>query len=93
MGFRCPNNFMVKVRRETISRWRISLESLLPRIQHGDYQTMVLSCNLERIYMVTQVEDFTGSHYMYNRDRAIDRIERYLKAINMKKAPTLSTQG
>jgi hypothetical protein len=42
--------------------------------------------------MVTKVEDFTGSHYMYNRDRAMDRFERYLKAIDMKTTPTLSTQ-
>lgn len=31
---------------ETISRWWISLESLLPQVQHEDYLSMVLSCNL-----------------------------------------------
>lgn len=39
--------------RETISRWRISLESLLPQVQHEDTLAMVLSCNLKRLYVVT----------------------------------------
>lgn len=34
--------------------------------------------------------DFFGSHYMYNRDRAMDRTQRYLHAIDTRKAPLLS---
>ena len=42
---------------------------------------------------MVELEDFTGSHYLYNRDRALERIERYLLAVEAKKAPVFSMQG
>lgn len=79
--------------RETMGKWRASLKNVLPIVKHDDCLTNVLSCNLKRTYNVIQVEDFTWTHYVYNRKRAMDRIDRYLKAIHTRKAPVLAMQA
>ena len=78
---------------ETMSKWKASLEKVLPLVQDEGYFLNALSCNLNRTYHLDRVEDFTSSHYIYNRDRAIQRIDRYLQTIHTKKAPLLSMQG
>lgn len=54
---------------------------------------MVLSCNLKRVNNVFEIGRFLSLHYAYNKDRAMDEIERYVQAIDMRKAPLLSMQG
>ena len=62
-------------------------------VRHEDYLARILGYNLKRVYRMVELEDFTGSHYLYNRDRALERIERHLQAVEAKKAPVFSMQG
>ena len=79
--------------RETVIQWRANLEAVAPVVRHEEFLEKVLSFNLRRVYNVAQVDDFTASHYLYNREKAVDRIDRYLKAIDGKRAPVLSVQA
>lgn len=45
------------------------------------------------MYRLVELEDFTRSHYLYNRDRALERIERYIHEVETKKTPVFSMQG
>ena len=78
---------------DSLHRWRASLESVLPLLLNEDELTVVLRGSLRRVYNLEVVEDFTASHYLYNREKAIHRIERYLKAIEINKAPVLAAQA
>ncbi len=79
--------------REAVVQWRTNLEAIAPLVKHEEFLEKVLSFSLRRVYNVAQIDDFTASHYLYNREKAIDRIDRYLKAIEGKKAPVLSVQA
>ena len=74
-------------------QWKANLEAVAPLVKHEDYLERVLSYSLRRVYNLVQVDDFTVTHYMYNREKAIDRIDRYLKAIEGKRAPVLFVQA
>ena len=78
---------------DTRAKWKKSMEDLLPVVKHEDYLARVLGYNLKRVYRLPELEDFTGSHYLYNRDRAVDRIEKYIHAVEVGKAPAFSMQG
>lgn len=73
-----------------MARWRASLEILLPLMRHEEYLARVLRYNMKRVYSHAEVEDFTGSYCVYKRKTTLDKIERYLHAIDMKKMPLLS---
>lgn len=62
-------------------------------VKHEEFLEKFLIFSLRRVYSVAQVDDFTASHYLYNLEKAIDRIYRYLKAIEGKRAPILSVQA
>ena len=78
---------------QTRAQWRRSLEALQLQVKDEEYLGRILGCNLKRTYTFTEVVDFSNSHYIYNRERAEERIERYLKAIDSPKAPVLAMQG
>ena len=69
------------------------MEVLLPLMRHEEYMSRILSCNLKRVYSLGENEDFTGSHYLYNQDSALERMERYIQAIETRKAPVFSMKG
>lgn len=69
------------------------MEELLPMMRHEEYLSIIMSCNLKRVYSLVDNEDFTRSHYLYNRDRALEIMERYIQAIDARKAPMLSMKG
>ena len=79
--------------RESLHVWRASLESVLPLLLDEEQLSVVLRGSLMRIYNLEVLEDFTASHYLYNREKAIDRIERYLHAIEVKIPPVLAVQA
>lgn len=78
---------------ETRAQWRRNLEALLIRVKDEEYFVRILDSNLKRTYQLTLVVDFTNSHYIYNRERAEDRMERYVQAIDTKNTPVLAIQG
>ena len=78
--------------RESLHSWRASLKSVLPLLLDEEQLYAVLRASLMRVYNLEVLEDFTASHYLYNREKAVDRIERYLHAIEVKKPPVLAAQ-
>jgi hypothetical protein len=78
---------------QSLHRWRASLESVLPLLLNEDHLTVVLRGSLRRVYNSEVPDDFTASHYLYNREKAIHRVERYLNAIDINKAPPLAAQA
>jgi len=79
--------------RETRAQWKRNMEELLPIMRHDDYLARIVSCNLKRTYRLAENEDFTGSHYVYNRDKSLDRMERYIQAVEARKPPVFSMKG
>ena len=77
---------------ETRAQWRSTLEALLVKVKEEEYFARILSSNLKRTYQFPEVEDFSNSHYIYNQESAKDQMERYLQAIEAKKAPVLAMQ-
>lgn len=65
------------------------MESVLPLVEDEVYLSTILSDHLKQIYSLTKVEHFKIVHYIYRTDEASDRCERYIHAINMRKAPLL----
>jgi hypothetical protein len=61
-------------------------------VKDEEYLERVLSYSLRWVYNSDQVDDFTATHYLYNREKALERIERYLKAIEGRRAPMLFVQ-
>ena len=78
--------------RETVVQWKANLEAIAPVVRDEAYLERILSYSLRRVYSSDQVDDFTATHYLYNREKALDRIDRYLKAIEGRRAPVLSIQ-
>ena len=54
-------------------------------VKHEDYLAMILGYNLKRVYRLAELEDFTGSHYLYNTDKALERMERHIHAAEVRK--------
>lgn len=79
--------------RETRTKWKRNLEDLLPIMKHDEFLARVISCNLKRTYRMVENEDFTGSHYLYNRDKSLERIERYIQAVETRKPPVFTMKG
>lgn len=77
---------------ETMDKWKANLERVLALVKDEEYLTVVLGGSLQRVYNHEGVEDFTASHYVYNRERSIERIHKYLRAITVKRAPALDVQ-
>ena len=78
--------------RETRSSWKRSMEEFLPLVRHEDYLARILGYHLKRVYRLVELEYFIGSHYLYNRDRALERIERHIQAVDARKALVFSMQ-
>ena len=64
----------------------------MPLLLDEEQLSAVLRGSLTRIYNLEAFEDFTASHYLYNREKAIDRIERHLDAIKVKLSPVFYAQ-
>ena len=78
--------------RETVVQWKNNLESVAVLVKDEDYLDRVLGYSLRRVYNSDQVDDFTATHYLYNREKAVDRIDQYLQAMEEHRAPVLAVQ-
>lgn len=53
---------------------------------------MALGCSLKRMCNQEYLEDFIASHYLFNKGRSIERIYKYMRAIEIDKSPALDVQ-
>jgi hypothetical protein len=65
------------------------MEEVLPSVEHEEYLSTILIGNLKQIYSLIELEDFTASHYVYNRYMAVVKIEQHMPRINFKKCAVL----
>ena len=72
--------------------WETNLHTLLVHIQKPGFVADCLSANTQRL-AVTPSEDFLGLHYLYQFDRAVHRLERYLSKLSSQKKPLLNLNG
>lgn len=74
-----PNGVVVlQTKSETLNKWKTNMEEVLPLVEDEEYLSSILSDHLKWIYSLTKVEDFTASHYVYNMDMAVVRMEHHL---------------
>jgi hypothetical protein len=71
--------------------WKETLKKLLGQLRHPDFVSEVLVVNIQRLYLCPS-EDFAGSHYIYQFDRVVNRLERYIEDVSVQKRPLLNLQ-
>lgn len=78
---------------ESWSQWKDTLEELLINVKDEDYLTRIFNSNLKRTYRFAKVVDLSVSHYVYNWERSMDRMDMYLQAIEVKKSHVLAMEA
>ena len=77
---------------ENLRPWSDTLKKLLAQLRYPDFVSDVLVANNQRLSFCPSV-DFSGSHYIYQFDRVVNRLERYLADVSVQKRPLLNLQG
>ena len=72
--------------------WEDKLHILLVQVQKPGFLADCLSANTQRL-AVTSSEDFSASHYLFQFDRVVHRLERYLNELASQKKPLLNLNG
>lgn len=76
----------------SLCQWQEVLETLLAQVNQPNLVQDVLAANLQRQTLYGS-HDLLGSHYLYQLDRVVNRLERYLKEIASQKKPLLNLHG
>jgi hypothetical protein len=69
--------------------WQGTLRKLLVQLKHPDFVLDVVSSSTQRLSIFLS-EKFSGSHYVYQYDKVVDRLERYVRDISAEKRPLLN---
>lgn len=75
-----------------IGQWQEVLRFLLAQVQRPEFITEVVAMNLQR-HALSASQDIFGSHYMYQADRVVTRLGRYLQEVASQKKPLLNLHG
>ena len=73
----------------SLQQWQDTLQILLAQLQHPDFVSEVMSANMQRLSLVPS-EGFTGSHYIFQLNKTVNRLERYLKEMATQRKPLLN---
>lgn len=76
----------------TLNEWQIVLSSLYQQMLHHDFVPFLLANNIQRLSIVSNT-DLTGSHYMFQYDKTVNRLERYIRDISANKCHLLNLHG
>ena len=76
----------------SLCHWQEVLETLLAQVKQPNFIKEVLAANLQR-QTYSDSKDLLGSHYLYQLDRVVNRLERYLKEVANQKKPLLNLHG
>ena len=77
---------------ERLNEWQIVLSGLHQQLLHPDFVPTLLTNNIQRLSMVSS-SDLTGSHYLFQYDKTVNRLERYMRDISVNKRPLLNLHG
>ena len=72
-----------------LQKWQDILHTLLVELQHPDFLSDVMSANLHRLSLVSSTK-FTGSHYFFQLDETMNRLERYMREMATQRRPLLN---
>lgn len=76
----------------SLQEWQLVLSGLYRQLQRGDLITTLLADNVHRLSLVPSA-DLTASHYLFQFDKAINRLERYIREAFARKRPLLNVHG
>jgi hypothetical protein len=71
--------------------WNYILVSL-NQLQHLEFLSILLTNNAQRMSIAPNV-DFTWSHYLFQHDKVVNRLERYICEVATQKRPLLNVNG
>ena len=77
---------------DNLRPWSETLKKLLAQLRYPDFVSNVLVANNQRLLFCPSV-DFLGSYYIYQFDRVVNRLERYLADVSVQKRPLLNLQS
>lgn len=75
-----------------ICHLRDNLRDLQAQLKRAEFIADVLTANLQRLSLSTN-KDFSGAHYMYQFNRVVNRLERYLQEVTNHKKPFMNMHG
>ena len=75
-----------------LQEWRETLQKLLIQLRQPDRVTESIRVNIQRLSVVPS-EDFLASHYLYQFDRVVNRLEGSIRDLNNQKRPLLNLHG
>lgn len=75
-----------------LNEWQIVLSGLYQQLSHPDFVSTLIANNVQRLSIVPS-SDLNGSHYLFQYDKTINRLERYIRDISANKRPLLNLHG
>ena len=76
----------------SLHEWQLILNGLCQQLQRGDFITSLLANNVHRLSVVLSA-DLTASHYLFQFDKTVNRLERYIRDAFARKRPLLNVHG
>ena len=76
----------------SLQKWQLVLSGLYQQLKRGDLVTTLLENNVHRLSLVPSA-DLTASHYLFQFDKACNRLERYIRDASTMKKPLLNVHG
>ena len=77
---------------DSLNEWQIVLSGLYQQLLPTDFVSNLLANNIQRLSIVSS-SDLTGSHYLFQYDKTVNRLERYIRDIVAHKRPLLNLHG
>ena len=75
-----------------LTGWQGVLHNLLDQFRDPEFLSQVIAANNQRLSSYPSV-DLTGSHYLFQHERVVSRLERYVQDITTQKRPLLNLQS
>lgn len=62
------------------------------QLHHSDFISTLLTNNVQRLSLTSSV-NLTGSHYLFQYEKTVNRLERYVREVSIQKRPLLNLNG
>lgn len=76
----------------SLYEWQQVLSDLHRQLQHSEFVPKLLANNTRRLSIAQSVE-LNASHYLFQYEKTVNRLERYLKEVAARKRPLLNLHG
>ena len=72
-----------------LTEWQGVLHELLSQLWDSEFLSQVMGVNNQRLSTYS-ISDLSGSHYLFQHERVVSRLERYVRDITTQKRPLLN---